>query len=64
MDGNHGVEECFNKTSEVIKKCFDELSKNKIDLSGTILKPNMILPGLNSGKSIDTKKIAELTLKC
>ena len=64
MDGNHGVEECFNKTSEVIKKCFDELDKNKIDLSGTILKPNMILPGLNSGKSIDTKKIAELTLKC
>ena len=64
MDGNHGVEECFNKTSEVIKKCFDELSKNKIDLSGTILKPNMILPGSNSGKNIDTKKIAELTLKC
>ena len=24
----------------------------------------MILPGLNSGKNIDTKKIAELTLKC
>ena len=64
MDGNHGVEECFNKTSEVIKKCFDELEKNKIDLSGTILKPNMILPGSNSGKNIDTKKIAELTLKC
>ena len=64
MDGNHGVEECFNKTSEVIKKCFDELNKNKIDLSGTILKPNMILPGSNSGKNIDTKKIAELTLKC
>ena len=64
MDGNHGVEECFNKTSEVIKKCFDELDKNKIDLSGTILKPNMILPGSNSGKNIDTKKIAELTLKC
>ena len=64
MDGNHGVEECFNKTSEVIKKCFDELSKNKIDLSGTILKPNMILPGSNSEINIDTKKIAELTLKC
>ena len=64
MDGNHGIEECFNKTSEVIKKCFDELDKNKIDLSGTILKPNMILPGSNSEKNIDTKKIAELTLKC
>ena len=64
MDGNHGAEECFNKTSEVIKKCYDELNKHKVDLSGTILKPNMILPGLSSGKNIDTKKIAELTLKC
>ena len=64
MDGLHGAEECFNKTSEVIKKCYDELLKNKVDLKGTILKPNMILPGINSKKTIDTKKIAELTLKC
>ena len=64
MDGNHGVEECFNKTSEVIKKCFDELSKNKIDLSGTILKPNMILPGENSNEKISNEEIAELTLDC
>ncbi len=64
MDGNHEAVECFNKTSEVIKKCYDELLKHKVDLSGTILKPNMILPGSNSKKNIDTKKIAELTLKC
>ncbi len=64
MDGNHEAEECFNKTSEVIKKCYDELNKHKVDLKGTILKPNMILPGSSSKKNIDTKKIAELTLKC
>jgi len=64
MDGSHGAEECFNKTSEVIKKCFDELIKHKVNLKATILKPNMILPGTNSKKKIDTKEIAELTLKC
>tara|TARA_Y100001958_G_C21240607_1_gene568178 strand:+ start:2543 stop:3553 length:1011 start_codon:yes stop_codon:yes gene_type:complete len=64
MDGQHSAEECFNKTSEVIKKCYDELSKHKVDLKGTILKPNMILPGASSKKKIDTKTIAELTLKC
>tara|TARA_B100000900_G_scaffold382962_1_gene370514 strand:- start:786 stop:1796 length:1011 start_codon:yes stop_codon:yes gene_type:complete len=64
MDGKHEVEECFNKTSEVIKKCYDELLKHKVDLSGTILKPNMILPGSSSKKNIDTKNIAELTIKC
>ena len=25
MDGDHSAETCFNKTSEVIKKCFEEL---------------------------------------
>ena len=64
MDGNHSAEVCLEKTTEVIKKCFDELIKNKIDLSGTILKPNMILPGSNSDQKISSKDIAELTLKC
>ena len=64
MDGEHTAEECFNKTSEVIKKCYEELIKHKVDLKGTILKPNMILPGSSSKKNIDSKKIAELTLKC
>ena len=25
MDGEHSAKECLKKTSEVIKKCFDEL---------------------------------------
>ena len=64
MDGDHGAEECFNKTSEVIKKCYEELIKHKVDLKGTILKPNMILPGSSSKNNIDSEKIAQLTLKC
>jgi len=64
MDGNHTAETCFNKTSEVIKKCFEELMVNKIDLSGIILKPNMILAGTTSSKKISTEEVAKLTLKC
>jgi len=33
-------------------------------LKGTILKPNMILPGKNSSEKISSKEIAELTLNC
>ena len=64
MDGKHSIEDCFNKTSEVIKKCFDALIFQKIDLKGVILKPNMILPGSNSNKKYSTEEIANLTLKC
>ena len=52
MDGNHSAKVCFEKTSEVIKKCFEELILNKIDLTGVILKPNMILDGANVTKKI------------
>ena len=64
MDGNHSAETCFNKTSEIIKKCYEELILQKVDLTGTILKPNMILPGSNSGQKLSSKEIAELTIKC
>ena len=42
MDGNHSAEDCFDKTSAVLKKCFEELALHNIDLAGIILKPNMI----------------------
>ncbi len=64
MDGNHSADECLNKTSEVIKKCFEELINNNVDLKGVILKPNMILPGNESGEKISNEEIAKLTLKC
>ena len=64
MDGEHSANECYEKTSEVIKKCFEELILNKVDLSGIILKPNMILAGNKSKDKISNKEVAELTLKC
>ena len=64
MDGSHSAEDCLNKTSRVIKKCFEELLLHNIDLSGIILKPNMILAGNSSDKKISNEEIAKLTLKC
>jgi len=64
MDGNHDAKTCLKKTTEVIKKCFDELILQKVDLKGIILKPNMILPGTESQEKINTEEIAYLTLKC
>ena len=52
MDGDHSANECFDKTSEVIKKCFEELNIHKVDLTGIILKPNMILAGTKSKPNI------------
>ena len=64
MDGNHSAQECFDKTSEVIKKCFEELILHRVDLKGVILKPNMILAGNECKNKISNEEVAKLTLKC
>ena len=64
MDGNHSAALCFDKTSEIIKKCFEELIIHKVDLKGVILKPNMILDGTSNESKITNEEVADLTLKC
>ena len=64
MDGEHSAKECYEKTSEVIKKCFEELILHKVDLKGIILKPNMILAGNKSKDKVSNEEVAKLTLKC
>ena len=64
MDGAHSAEDCLNITASIIKKCFEELILNNVDLSGVILKPNMILAGTTSGKKTSNEEVAKLTLKC
>ena len=64
MDGDHSAEDCLNKTSEVIKKCFEELMIHKVDLTGIILKPNMILAGNKSKNKISNEEVSFKTLEC
>ena len=64
MDGDHGIMKCYEVTSKVLQECYKELKLHKVNLRGTILKPNMILPGNKSKHKSNTAEIAKLTLKC
>ena len=54
----------FKKTSDVIEKCFEEIILHKVDLTGIILKPNMILAGTNSNNKITKEEVSIKTLEC
>ena len=64
MDGHHDINECYEITSKVLKECYKELTLHKINLKGTILKPNMILPGNKSKNRSNSLEIANMTIKC
>ena len=64
MDGSHDIDKCFNITTNVLNECYNELEIQKVDLKGTILKPNMVLPGDKSLNKSSSEEIAKKTLKC
>ena len=58
MDGDHNIEKCYDVTSRVLDECYKELSIHNVNLKGTVLKPNMILPGSNCKEKATTEVIA------
>ncbi len=64
MDGDHTIDKCYNVTSRVLDECYKELSVHNVNLKGTVLKPNMILPGKDCKQKTSTEEIAKKTLEC
>jgi len=64
MNGEHDIMKCYEVTAKVLRECYKELKLNNVNLKGTILKPNMILPGEKSKNKNNSTEIAKLTLKC
>jgi len=64
MDGSHDIDKCYQVTTDVLNECYNELAIHKVDLKGTVLKPNMIIPGSDSTKKSSAEEIAKKTLDC
>ena len=64
MDGDHTIEHCFEVTQRVLHIVFEVLISQRIYLEGMILKPNMVLPGLESALQVDAEKVADATVNC
>ena len=54
----------YKITTDVLNECFNELEIHKVDLKGTVLKPNMIIPGLECKDKSSSEEIAKKTLDC
>ncbi len=63
MDGSHTIKQCYEATVKVLAAIFVELKAEKIDFSGMLLKPNMVIYSLE-GEKAEAGQVAENTLKC
>ena len=64
MDGSHNIDKCFQVTTNVLNECYNELETHKVNLRGTVLKPNMVIPGSECKEKSSTEEIARKTLEC
>jgi fructose-bisphosphate aldolase class I len=64
MDGDHSLARCLEVTGQVLHIVFGQLYKQGVILEGMILKPNMVVPGLNCSKQESVDEVADATIKC
>ncbi|HEX5348100.1 MAG TPA: class I fructose-bisphosphate aldolase [Pseudonocardiaceae bacterium] len=62
MDGDHTIERCAEVTRAALEYLLAELDDAGVDLAGTVLKPNMVVPGTTSGQQASPEEIAEATV--
>jgi fructose-bisphosphate aldolase, class I len=63
MDGDHTLARCQEVTEETQHCLFEALIEQRVVLEGTILKPNMVLPGLKCPQQESVDKVAQATVE-
>jgi fructose-bisphosphate aldolase class I len=63
MDGDHDIERCYEVSEAVLKRVYAELYEAGVFLEGSILKPNMVIPGKKSPRQATPEQVAEETLR-
>ena len=64
MEGDHDLQRCFEVTEESLRLVFEQLYMQKVMLEGMLLKPNMVIAGLQSAQQASVEEVADATVEC
>ncbi len=64
IDGDHTIDRCQEVTSETLGAVFAELKEHRVLPEGMVLKPSMVIAGLDCPKPASVKEVAERTVEC
>ena len=63
LDGEHTITKCEAVTKEILKITFDKLKEKGVVFEEILLKPNMVLPGKESGVKATPTEVASSTFR-
>ncbi|HEU4376469.1 MAG TPA: class I fructose-bisphosphate aldolase [Telluria sp.] len=64
MDGAHDIARCEAVTAQVLEAVFAQLNAHRIVLEGMLLKPNMVIAGMQCAQQAGVREVAAATLRC
>jgi fructose-bisphosphate aldolase class I len=64
MNGHHSIEQSYAFTEASLRWVFEEIRAQNVLLEGMILKPNMILSGLDSKVQASNDRVGDLSIQC
>jgi fructose-bisphosphate aldolase class I len=63
MDGGHSIGRCEEVTAKTLRLVFEALKAHRVELPGIVLKPNMIISGMDAADRAGPAEVAEKTLR-
>ncbi|MDP6708773.1 MAG: fructose-bisphosphate aldolase class I [Alphaproteobacteria bacterium] len=62
MDGSHTIERCQKVTEATLQEVYNQLATHRVQLEGTLLKPNMVVAGSDCETQAGIEQVAEMTV--
>lgn len=63
LEGNHTTTRCEEIITKTLKKMFELLKTEEVDLTNVLLKSSMVLPGKDSGVTVMPLEVSNATLR-
>jgi fructose-bisphosphate aldolase, class I len=63
IDGDHSIERCYEVSEWTLHETFDEVHEHGVELSGLLLKPNMVISGKNASEQAGVEQVARATVE-
>jgi fructose-bisphosphate aldolase, class I len=64
MEGDHPIERSYEVTRATLEEVYAQLYEHRVELTGTLLKPNMVLSGYDSPSQASIDEVADATIRC
>jgi fructose-bisphosphate aldolase, class I len=64
IDGDHSIDRCYEVSEWTLHETFDEVRDHGVELSGLLLKPNMVISGKSASEQAGVDQVARYTVEC